>query len=235
MQDYGNALWLALELLVSGDPELLEIILLSLRVSLSAMVIACLIGFPLGAIVAITRFPGRGAALVLMNTLMGLPPVVVGLGVYLALSNAGPFGWLQLLYTPTAMIIAQTILITPIIAALSRQVIEDLHNEYAEQFRSLVVGRFTAMGALIRDARIALLTVALAGFGRATAEVGAVIVVGGNIKHLTRVMTTTIALETQKGELALALALGAVLMLIAIAVNAAVMSLRGTSARGAYA
>jgi len=235
MQDYGNALWLALELLVSGNPELLEIIALSLRVSLSAMVVACLIGFPLGAIVAITRFPGRGAALVLMNTLMGLPPVVVGLAVYLMLSNAGPFGWLQLLYTPTAMIIAQTILITPIIAALSRQVIEDLHTEYAEQFRSLVVPRFTAMGALIWDARIALLTVALAGFGRATAEVGAVIVVGGNIKHLTRVMTTTIALETQKGELALALALGVVLMFIAIAVNAAVMSLRGTAGRAAYA
>jgi tungstate transport system permease protein len=235
MQDYGNALWLALELLVSGDPELLEIILLSLRVSLSAMVVACLVGFPLGAIVAITRFPGRGAALVLMNALMGLPPVVVGLIVYLMLSNAGPFGWLQLLYTPTAMIIAQTILITQIIAALSRQVIEDLHNEYAEQFRSLVVGRFTAMGALIWDARIALLTVALAGFGRATAEVGAVIVVGGNIKHLTRVMTTTIALETQKGELALALALGAVLMVIAITVNALVMSLRTTATRQAHA
>jgi len=235
MQDYGNALWLALELLVSGDPELLEIILLSLRVSLSAMVVACLVGFPLGAIVAITRFPGRGAALVLMNALMGLPPVVVGLIVYLMLSNAGPFGWLQLLYTPTAMIIAQTILITPIIAALSRQVIEDLHNEYAEQFRSLVVGRFTAMGALIWDARIALLTVALAGFGRATAEVGAVIVVGGNIKHLTRVMTTTIALETQKGELALALALGAVLMVIAITVNALVMSLRTTATRQVHA
>jgi len=235
MQDYSEALWLALGLLASGDPELLEIIALSLRVSLSAMVIACIIGFPLGAIVAISRFPGRGAVLVLMNTLMGLPPVVVGLIVYLGLSNAGPFGWLQLLYTPTAMIIAQTILITPIIAALSRQVIEDLHNEYAEQFRSLVVPRLTAMGALIWDARIALLTVALAGFGRATAEVGAVIVVGGNIKHLTRVMTTTIALETQKGELALALALGAVLMLIAIAVNAAVMSLRGTAARSAYA
>lgn len=235
MQDYSEALWLALGLLASGDPELLEIIALSLRVSLSAMVIACIIGFPLGAIVAISRFPGRGAVLVLMNTLMGLPPVVVGLIVYLSLSNAGPFGWLQLLYTPTAMIIAQTILITPIIAALSRQVIEDLHNEYAEQFRSLVVPRLTAMGALIWDARIALLTVALAGFGRATAEVGAVIVVGGNIKHLTRVMTTTIALETQKGELALALALGAVLMLIAIAVNAAVMSLRGTAARTAYA
>jgi len=235
MQDYGNALWLAHELLVSGDPELLEIILLSLRVSLSAMVVACLVGFPLGAIVAITRFPGRGAALVLMNALMGLPPVVVGLVVYLMLSNAGPFGWLQLLYTPTAMIIAQTILITPIIAALSRQVIEDLHNEYAEQFRSLVVGRFTAMGALIWDARIALLTVALAGFGRATAEVGAVIVVGGNIKHLTRVMTTTIALETQKGELALALALGAVLMVIAITVNALVMSLRTTATRHVHA
>ena len=235
MQDYGSALWLALELLVSGDPELLEIIVLSLRVSLSAMAVACLIGFPLGAIIAISRFSGRGAVLVLMNALMGLPPVVVGLIVYLWLSNAGPFGWLQLLYTPTAMIIAQTILITPIIAALSRQVVEDLHNEYAEQFRSLVVGRFTAMRALIWDARIALLTVALAGFGRATAEVGAVIIVGGNIKHLTRVMTTTIALETQKGELALALALGAVLMLIAISVNALVMSLRATASRHAYA
>jgi len=235
MQDYGEALWLALQLVVSGDPELLEIILLSLRVSLSAMIVSCIIGFPLGAVVAISRFPGRVAVLVLMNALMGLPPVVVGLMVYLALSNAGPFGWLQLLYTPTAMIIAQTILITPIIAALSRQVLEDLHNEYAEQFRSLCVGRFAAMRALIWDARIALLTVALAGFGRATAEVGAVIVVGGNIKHLTRVMTTTIALETQKGDLALALALGAVLMLIAIAVNAAVMSLRATASRPAYA
>ncbi|MFP4536844.1 MAG: ABC transporter permease [Dichotomicrobium sp.] len=235
MQDYGSALWLALQLLVSGDPELMEIILLSLQVSLSAMALSCVIGFPLGAVVAISRFPGRGAALVLMNALMGLPPVVVGLMVYLALSNAGPFGWLQLLYTPTAMIIAQTILITPIIAALSRQVLEDLHNEYAEQFRSLCVGRFTAMRALIWDARIALMTVALAGFGRATAEVGAVIVVGGNIKHLTRVMTTTIALETQKGELALALALGAVLMLIAVTVNALVMSLRATATRHAHA
>lgn len=235
MQDYGSALWLALQLMVSGDPELLEIILLSLRVSLSAMAVACVIGFPIGAIVAISRFPGRGAVLVLLNALMGLPPVVVGLMVYLALSNAGPFGWLQLLYTPTAMIIAQTILITPIIAALSRQVVEDLHNEYAEQFRSLCVSRFAAVRALIWDARISLMTVALAGFGRATAEVGAVIVVGGNIKHLTRVMTTTIALETQKGELALALALGAVLMLIAITVNALVMSLRATATRHAHA
>lgn len=235
MQDYGNALSLALQLLVSGDPELLEIIALSLRVSLTAMAVACLIGLPVGALLAITRFPGRTAALVVMNALMGLPPVVVGLMVYLALSNAGPFGWLQLLYTPSAMIIAQTLLITPIVAALSRQVLEDLHNEYAEQFRSLCVGRLAAMGALIRDARVALLTVALAGFGRATAEVGAVIIVGGNIKHLTRVMTTAIALETQKGDLALALALGAVLMLIALAVNAAVMALRGTAARPAYA
>jgi tungstate transport system permease protein len=235
MQDYGHALWLALELLVSGDPELLEIIGLSLRVSVSAMVIGCAIGLPAGALLAITRFPGRTGVLVVLNTLMGLPPVVVGLLVYLALSNAGPFGWLQLLYTPSAMIIAQTLLITPIIAALSRQVLEDLHNEYAEQFRSLCVGRLTAMGALIRDARVALLTVALAGFGRATAEVGAVIIVGGNIKHLTRVMTTAIALETQKGDLALALALGVVLMLIAVAVNAAVMALRGTATRPAYA
>jgi tungstate transport system permease protein len=235
MQDYGSALWLAFQLLLSGDPELMEIIGLSLRVSVSAMVIGCAIGLPAGALLAIVRFPGRTGVLVVLNTLMGLPPVVVGLLVYLALSNAGPFGWLQLLYTPTAMIIAQTLLITPIIAALSRQVLEDLHNEYAEQFRSLCVGRLTTMGALIRDARVALLTVALAGFGRATAEVGAVIIVGGNIKHLTRVMTTAIALETQKGDLALALALGAVLMLIAVAVNAAVMALRGTVTRPAYA
>ncbi len=235
MQDYGNALWLALQLLLSGDPDLLEIIGLSLRVSVSAMAIGCAIGLPVGAMLAITRFPGRIGVLVVLNTLMGLPPVVVGLLVYLALSNAGPFGWLQLLYTPSAMIIAQTLLITPIIAALSRQVLEDLHNEYSEQFRSLCVGRLTAMGALIRDARVALLTVALAGFGRATAEVGAVIIVGGNIKHLTRVMTTAIALETQKGDLALALALGVVLMLIAVAVNASVMALRGTATRPAYA
>lgn len=235
MQDFGEAITLALHLIASGESDLLEIILLSLRVSLTAMLAGCLIGLPLGAFLAVSRFPGHGAAVVVVNALMGLPPVVVGLIVYLHLSRAGPLGFLGLLYTPTAMIIAQTILITPIIAALSRQVLEDLHNEYAEQFRSLCVPQHTMIGALIWDGRYALLTVALAGFGRAVAEVGAVIVVGGNIDHLTRVMTTAIALETSKGDLALALALGIVLLLLALAVNALVMALRYTSQRYAYA
>lgn len=235
MQDFGEAISLALQLVTSVDSDLLEIIGLSLRVSLTAMAAACLIGLPVGALLAISRFPGHGVVLVFVNALMGLPPVVVGLIVYLHLSRAGPLGWLGLLYTPTAMIIAQTILITPIIAALSRQVLEDLYNEYAEQFRSLCVPRHTMIGALIWDGRYALLTVALAGFGRAVAEVGAVIIVGGNIDHLTRVMTTAIALETSKGDLALALALGMVLLILAISVNAAVMGLRLTSRRYAYA
>ncbi|WP_412508673.1 ABC transporter permease [Roseovarius sp. SYSU LYC5161] len=235
MHDFGDALALALSLVMTGDADLLEIVALSLRVSLSATVIACVIGLPLGALVAISRFRGRGAVLVLMNALMGLPPVVVGLLVYLHLSRAGPLGFLGLLYTPTAMIIAQTILIAPIVAALSRQVLEDLHTEYAEQFRSLCLSRRQKVQALLVDARYALLTVALAGFGRAVAEVGAVIIVGGNIDHLTRVMTTAIALETSKGDLALALALGLVLMVIALGVNAAVQSLRMTAARQAYA
>jgi tungstate transport system permease protein len=227
MQDFGEAIRLALALVASGDADLLRIIGLSLRVSLIAMALSSAIGLPLGALVAISRFPGRNSVLVVMNALMGLPPVVVGLVVYLNLSNAGPFGWLQLLYTPTAMIIAQTILITPIIAALSRQVLEDLHNEYAEQFRSLCLPKRTAIGALIWDARYSLLTVALAGFGRA--------IVGGNIDHLTRVMTTAIALETSKGDLPLALALGVVLLAIALGINALVFSLRMTAARYAYA
>jgi len=235
LQEFAEAGRLALQLVVSGDPDLLEIIGLSLRVSLSAMLISCLVGLPIGALVAVLRFPGRGAVLVLMNSLMGLPPVVVGLLIYLMLSNAGPLGVLQLLYTPTAMIIAQSVLITPIIAALSRQVLEDLHNEYAEQFRSLSVPTHTAIGALLWDARFSLLTVALAGFGRAVAEVGAVIIVGGNIAHLTRVMTTAIALETSKGDLALAMALGILLLAIAITINASVMGLRATAARYAYA
>jgi tungstate transport system permease protein len=235
MQDFGEAFRMAWQLVLNADADLVEVIWLSLRVSLSAVMIACLVGLPLGAAVAIGRFPGRGAVLVVLNALMGLPPVVVGLLVYLMLSNAGPFGWLQLLYTPTAMIIAQTILITPIVAALSREVIEQLHNEYAEQFRSLCISAHTAVGALLWDARYSLLTVALAGFGRAIAEVGAVIIVGGNINHLTRVMTTAIALETSKGDLALALALGLVLMSIALAVNAGVMTLRMTAVRYAYA
>lgn len=235
MQDFGEAFGLAFQLVLTADTDLLEIIALSLRVSLTAVLIACVIGLPLGATVAMGRFRGRTAIIVLLNALMGLPPVVVGLLIYLSLSNAGPLGWLRLLYTPTAMIIAQAVLITPIVAALSREVVEQLHNEYAEQFRSLCVPLGTAVGALLWDARYSLLTVALAGFGRAVAEVGAVIIVGGNIDHLTRVMTTAIALETSKGDLALALALGIVLVTIALTVNAAVMMLRLTATRYAYA
>ncbi len=235
MQDFGNAFGLAFQLVLSADPDLLEIILLSLRVSLSAVAIACLIGLPIGAALAISRFPGRPAVIILLNALMGLPPVVVGLFIYLLLSNAGPLGWMELLYTPTAMIIAQTVLITPIVAALSREVVEQLYSEYAEQFRSLCLTRLQAVRALLWDARYSLLTVGLAGFGRAVAEVGAVIIVGGNIAHLTRVMTTAIALETSKGDLALALALGIVLLSIALSVNAAVMMLRMTANRHAYA
>lgn len=235
MQDFSEALRLAAMLVLSLDADLMEIIVLSLRVSLTALIVACLIGFPIGAIVATSRFPGRSAVLLLMNALMGLPPVVVGLIVYLHLSNAGPLGWLQLLYTPTAMIIAQTLLIAPIVAALSRQVLEDLHDEYAEQFRSLSVPKGRAIQALIWDGRYSLLTVALAGFGRAIAEVGAVIIVGGNIAHLTRVMTTAIALETSKGDLPLALALGIILLVIALFVNGLVMAVRMTATRQAYA
>jgi len=234
MQDFAAAFRLALQLLTAGDPDLTEIVRLSLQVSLSAVAFACLIGLPLGALVAVARFPGRFLVVALFNTLMGLPPVVVGLLVYMALSNAGPLGVLKLLYTPGAMIIAQGVLVTPIIVALARQVIEDLHKEYAEQFRSLVVPWGKTVAALQWDARYSLLTVALAGFGRAIAEVGAVIIVGGNIAHVTRVMTTAIALETSKGDLALALALGMVLLLIAMAVNAAVMALKATAARLAH-
>lgn len=235
MQDEGSAFDLAFGLLFSADADLLEIIGLSLQVSFTALVMACLIGLPLGAVVATCRFPGRPVVIVLMNALMGLPPVVVGLIVYLQLSRTGPLGWLQLLYSPTAMIIAQTILITPIIAALSRQVLEDLHAEYAEQFRSLNVSARAEIVALLWDGRFALLTVALAGFGRSIAEVGAVIIVGGNIDHLTRVMTTAIALETSKGDLPLALALGLVLLVIALVVNAAASLMRMAAARFAYA
>ncbi len=235
MQDFGAAFGLAFDLILSGNADLAEIVLLSLQVSLTAVFFACIIGLPLGAATAIFRFPGRGVLIVLMNALMGLPPVVVGLFLYLMLSNAGPLGPLALLYTPTAMIIAQSILVAPIVAALTRQVVADLHSEYDEQLRSFSVGRWAAVGTLLWDGRYSLMTVALAGFGRAIAEVGAVIIVGGNINHVTRVMTTTIALETSKGNLALALALGIILVGIAVAVNASVMSLRATAAKAAYA
>ena len=235
MQDFAEAFRLAFQLVWQMDGELAAIIGLSLRVSLTAVAISAAIGLPLGAALATTRFRGRGAVLVLVNALMGLPPVVVGLLVYMMLSNAGPMGFLQLLYTPAAMIIAQAILITPIVTALSRQVLEDLNTESAEQFASLSVPWPSRVKALVVDGRYGLLTVLLAGFGRAVAEVGAVIIVGGNIAHLTRVMTTAIALETSKGDLALALALGIVLLAIALGVNAAVMSLRLTAERTAHA
>ena len=235
MQSFTEAFRLAFELVLSGNADLIEIVGLSLRVSLTAILLACLIGLPLGAWLAISRFKGRGAVLVTINALMGLPPVVVGLLVYLNLSRAGPLGSFGLLYTPTAMIIAQTILIAPIIAALSRQVIEDLHADYDEQFRSMKLTRTETIRALLWDGRTALITVALAGFGRAIAEVGAVIIVGGNIDHLTRVMTTAIALETSKGDLPLALALGLILLVLALTVNALAMTLRRKSHALAHA
>ncbi|NRB35508.1 MAG: ABC transporter permease [Rhodobacteraceae bacterium] len=213
---------LALRLILTGDSELWAIVLLSLRVSLLAVVFAALIGLPLGAALAVGRFPGRRALIILVNALMGLPPVVVGLLVYLALSRSGPFGVLGLLYTPTAMIIAQVVLVTPIIAALTRQTVEMLDAEYAETLRSLGVSRLASVPTLLWDGRLALMTALLAGFGRAIAEVGAVMIVGGNINHVTRVMTTTIALETSKGNLALALALGAVLVILSVLITGAV-------------
>lgn len=235
MESFWGILSEAFTLVLSWDPDLVEIVGLSLRVTLTAVGIACLIGLPLGAVVGAFRFPGRGAVALILNALMGLPPVVVGLMVYLMLSASGPLGVLGLLYTPTAMIIAQTILVTPIIAALTKQVVEDLYAEYADQFASLGVGLADRVGALLWDARYSLLTVALAGFGRAVAEVGAVMIVGGNINHVTRVMTTTIALETSKGNLQLALALGVVLLTLAVLVNGAVMALRASAVRSAYA
>ena len=235
MDGFWGVLVEAVGLILTWDPDLIEIIGLSLRVSLTAVAIACLIGLPLGALVGAFSFSGRTVVNVILNALMGLPPVVVGLGVYLALSAAGPLGPLELLYTPTAMIIAQSILVTPIVAALTRQVVEDLHREYSEQFASLQVGPFDRVTALLWDARYSLLTVALAGFGRAVSEVGAVIIVGGNINHVTRMMTTAIALETSRGNLQLALALGVVLLSIAVVVNAGVMSIRASAVRSAYA
>jgi len=213
------------------DLRLWEIVVLSLQVSLSAVVLATAVGLPLGAAVAVGRFPGRHALIVLLNALMGLPPVVVGLVVYLLLSRAGPLGDLGLLFTPAAMVIAQTVLVTPIIAALTRQAIEDAWREYEEQLRSLGAGRMSAALTLVWDTRFSLLTAVLAGLGRASAEVGAVMIVGGNIDGVTRVMTTTIALETSKGDLPLALGLGVVLIAIVLALNAAAMLVRDAAQR----
>ena len=210
----------ALQLVLSADPTLMAIVWLSLAVSLSAVAFATLIGLPVGAAVALLRFPGREAAIVTLNALMGLPPVVVGLAVYLLLSRSGPLGSWGLLFTPQAMVIAQTILVAPIIAALARQTIEDLWVEYRDELAALNVGPLRRLATLIWDARFNLLTALLAGFGRAAAEVGAIIIVGGNIDGFTRTMTTAIALETSKGDLPLAIGLGIVLIVIVIIVNA---------------
>ncbi len=218
----------ALDLILTGDPALYAIVRLSLLVSLSAVAISAIIGIPFGAFVALVRFRGREGVIVLLNTLMGLPPVVVGLAVYLALSRSGPLGALGLLFTPTAMVIAQTILVTPIIAALARQVIEDLWHEYRDELIAMNVGPTGRVATLIWEARLSLVVTLLAGFGRAAAEVGAIIIVGGNIDGFTRTMTTAIALETSKGDLPLALGLGAVLIAIVIAVNALVWLARRT-------
>ena len=233
--DYTDAITTAVVFIATGKPELLEIVALSLRVSLSAVFIGVALGLPLGAALAIARFPGRGSLIVLVNALMGLPPVLIGLLVYLQLSHSGPFGELQLLYTPSAMIIAQVILVTPIIVALTRQLIEDANSEYDEELRSLGVIGWSKVVTLLSEVRYSLVTVVLAAFGRAIAEVGAVVIVGGNINHVTRTMTTAIALETSKGELALALALGVILMCLALGVNILAASVRRVALGVAYA
>ena len=233
MHDIGEAFVAAFALVTAGDAAVAGIVGLSLRVSLSAVGIAALIGLPLGALLAVARFPGRRAIIVVINAFMGLPPVVAGLLVYILLSRSGPLGPLGLLFTTTAMVIAQEVLIAPILAALTRQVLEGLWEEYAEQLRSFGAGPLRAVPTLLWDGRFALLTVLLAGFGRASAEVGAVMIVGGNIEGFTRVMTTAIALETSKGDLPLALAFGTVLMMIVLTVNALAQGLREWAGRWA--
>lgn len=220
MQELYTALATAARLLLDLDENLMEIIAVSLQVSLSAVAVAAMIALPLGGAIALLRFPGRKVLIIVLNALMGLPPVVVGLVVYLLLSRSGPLGMFGLLFTVTGMVIAQCLLVTPLIAALSRQVFEDLWVEYAEQLRSLGAEPGRAVFTLLKEGRYSLLTVVLAGFGRAIAEVGAVLIVGGNIAHYTRTMTTAIALETSKGDLALALALGITLITLASVINA---------------
>jgi tungstate transport system permease protein len=216
----------ALHLVLTGDPALFAIVRLSILVSLSAVVFAALVGVPFGALIALTRFRGREIAIVVLNALMGLPPVVVGLAVFLSLSRSGPLGSWGLLFTPQAMVIAQTILVAPIIAALTRQTIEDLWVEYRDELAAMNVGPARRVATLVWDARFSLVTALLAGFGRAAAEVGAIIIVGGNIDGFTRTMTTAIALETSKGDLPLAIGLGMVLMSIIIAINAVAWGVR---------
>ena len=223
----------ALQLVLTADPALVAIVRLSLAVSLSAVFVAALVGVPFGALVALTRFSGREAVIVVLNALMGLPPVVVGLAVFLALSRSGPLGSWGLLFTPQAMVIAQAVLVTPIIAALTRQTIEDLWSEYREELTAMNISATRRIATLIWDARFSLVTALLAGFGRAAAEVGAILIVGGNIDGFTRTMTTAIALETSKGDLPLAIGLGMVLIAIVVAVNALVWTVRRAGERWA--
>jgi tungstate transport system permease protein len=231
MGDLGSAFAAAARLVLAADGTLYGIVLLSLKVSLTAVAVAAAVGLPLGAALAISRFPGRQILLVTLNALMGFPPVVVGLLVYLLLSRAGPLGELGLLFTPTAMVVAQAILVMPIIAGLSRQVLEDAWHEYAEQLRSLGATTTTAATTLLWDTRYSLVTVVLAGFGRAAAEVGAVMIVGGNIDGVTRVMTTAISLETSRGDLPLALGLGIVLIAVVFLINAAAQIIKSAAVR----
>ena len=233
MDNLSQALNAAIRLIVTFDRDLAEIVFLSLRVSLTAVSLAALIGLPIGAALAVLRFPGRRTLVVILNALMGLPPVVVGLIVLLVLSRAGPLGVLGLLFSPTAMIIAQTLLTAPIVAALTRQIVEDLWTEYEEQLRSLGATPCRSIWTLLWDGRFSLVTAVLAGFGRAASEVGAVMLVGGNIDHVTRVMTTAIALETSKGNLALALGLGMILLSLSLVINGAVY-LAGDAAKRAH-
>jgi tungstate transport system permease protein len=215
----------ALQLVLSGDPALMAIVRLSLLVSLAAVLAAAVVAVPVGAGIALTRFPGREIVIVMLNALMGLPPVVVGLAVYLLLSRSGPLGNFGILFTPTAMVVAQTLLIAPIIAALTRATIEDLWVEYRDELAAMHVGPLARIVTVVWDARFSLVTALLAGFGRAAAEVGAVIIVGGNIEGYTRTMTTAIALETSKGDLPLAIGLGLTLMAVVVLGNAAAWGL----------
>ena len=235
MNDLPHAASLAFHLMLTGDTGLWQIVTLSLSVSFSAVLLATICGLPMGAFLALSRFPGRNALIVIFNAAMGLPPVVVGLLIYLLLSRSGPLGEFGFLFTPKAMVIAQAVLVFPIVTALSRQVIEDLWAEYSEQLRSLGSGPLKSIGTLLWDGRFSLVTVVLAGFGRAAAEVGAIIIVGGNIDGFTRTMTTAIALETSKGDLALALGLGIVLLLIVVFVNAGAWIVRRAGERYAGA
>lgn len=235
MTDLYQAIIKAGELILTWDSNLIEIVILSFKVNGIAVFISSVIGISIGALLAVFRFKGRAAILITINALMGLPPVVVGLIVYMSLSNAGPLGVLGLLYTPTAMIIAQTLLITPIIAALTRQSLELIYYEYREQLTSMGVSNLQMAATLVWDGRYQLTTVVLAGLGRSIAEVGAVMIVGGNINHLTRIMTTAIALETSKGDLALAMGLGIILITMSIIINSLVYTVNSAAKHHAYA